>query len=198
MFPSLCSWWFSCETQGTSSTLKKHLKLPHPSQALLATKGICHIKFFIFFSVKVLVQLNFTWLLNWKAKRKNKENKTNLGVLWPSVTSTSPKENVSSFVVIPYLSTSRVQSWYFLLSLLPRTPSWSMIHNRYSINTCWMTERMLFNLSVPVFLWEKKGCGFKLNKTSWGATQEFGDKENKSALWELIFKINPYSEHKQG
>lgn len=136
---------------GYISTLKKHLKRPHPNQALLATKGSRHIKFFIFSSVKALVQLNFTWLLNWKAKRKNK-NKTNLGVLWPSVTFTSPKENVSSFVVIPYLSASRVKSLYFLLSLFPRTPSWSMTHNRYSINTCWMTERMLFNLSVRVFL----------------------------------------------
>lgn len=164
MFPSLCSWWFSCERQGTSPTLKKHLKRPHPSQDLLATKGICHIKFFIFPSVKALIQLNFTWLLNWKAKRKNK-NKTNLGVLWPSVTSTSPKENVSSFVVIPYLSASRVQSLYFLLSLLPRTPSWSMTHNRYySINTCWMTERMLFNLSVPVFLYKKKAVGSSWTK----------------------------------
>ena len=58
---------------GYISTLKKHLKRPHPSQALLATKGIRHIKFFIFSSVKALVQLNFTELES--QKKKQEQNK---------------------------------------------------------------------------------------------------------------------------
>lgn len=53
--------------------------------------------------------------------QKEKQGEQNkLAVLWPSVTSTSPKENVSSFVVIPYLSASRVQSLYFFAQFTPQ------------------------------------------------------------------------------
>ena len=95
VFSSLCSWWFSCQRQGTSPTLKTHLNLPHPSQAVLAAKGICAINVWYSLSIKILVQLNFTWLLNWKAKKQKRFRYPYY--LWPSVTSTFPIVNLSNF-----------------------------------------------------------------------------------------------------
>lgn len=103
---------FPAKRQGTSPTVKAHLKPPHPTRLSELLSEFSSSIFYTLIS-KTTCSIIFYLIITWGSQNSLKNKNKKQGVvsrvrcpcnIWSSVTSVSPAVNLSRFAVIAYLS----------------------------------------------------------------------------------------------